>query len=62
MIKQHELKERRLKLGLTQKQVADKLGIHFRTWRRYENLEQIVPYWNEHKIRAILVDAPVNID
>lgn len=36
---QYDLKHLRLKASLTQLQVANELGVHLRTYRRYENFE-----------------------
>ena len=41
--RQGTLKQLRIRLGLTQQQVADSWGVHVRTYRRYENTEYLIP-------------------
>ncbi len=49
MRNQFRLKDARLERELTQAQVAALMGVHTRTYRRYENMEQKVPWWHEGK-------------
>ena len=36
---QYQIKEKRIAKGLTQQEMADKLGVSLRTYRRCENVE-----------------------
>lgn len=38
-----EFKELRIKRGLSQSDIADRLGVPDRTWRRWENAESKIP-------------------
>ena len=53
MTLQRHLITLRRKKGLTQQQAADLIGIHIRTYRRYETLDQLVPWWREDKIKEV---------
>lgn len=54
MTYQLQIKKKREHLGITQQEAADKLGIHLRSFRRYENLEVTVPYDMLVKIKKLL--------
>lgn len=54
MTYQYKIKEKRLSKGFTQQQMADKLGVTLRTYRRYENVEYPAPYDALHRIKKLL--------
>lgn len=54
MTYQLQIKKKREHLGITQQEAADKLGIHLRSFRRYENLEVTVPHDMLVKIKKLL--------
>ena len=51
-----QLKAIRAKLGLSQAQLADKLGVHPRTMRRWELGEREISGPVEHLIRIIAIN------
>ncbi len=51
-----QLQKIRTKLGLTQAEFADKVGVHERSWRKWELGERPVPAMAEHLIRIIAIN------
>ena len=52
-LKPAELRRLRLRLGLTQEQMAERLGLSERTLRRYETGRKRVPRWLERLARSL---------
>lgn len=50
-----QLQRIRAKLGLTQAEAAAKIGVHGRTWRKWELGERPIPDPVEHLVRMILM-------